>query len=62
MAEANAKKMKYSVICNILPPEMIEKILAFLTYKEICLAKLICKRWKGIIDKGNLLKKALGKS
>ena len=59
MAESEAKKMKYSVF---LPPEMVEKILLFLTYNELCQAKLVCKRWKGIIDKGNLLKKASGKN
>ena len=59
MAETNSKKMNYSVF---LPPEMVEKILVLLNYKEICQAKLVCKRWKGIIDKGNLLKKASGKN
>ena len=59
MVETNVKKMNYSVF---LPPEMVEKILVLLNYKEICQAKFICKRWKGIIDKGNLLKKASGKN
>ena len=45
----------------ILPAEMLEKILNFLNYKEICQAKLISRRWKEMIDKGNLLKKAAGK-
>ena len=58
MVEAHANKMKYSVF---LPPEMVEKILGLLTYKELCQAKLICKRWKGIIENGNLVEKALGK-
>ena len=56
-----AKRMKLSAINDILPPEMIEKILLFLDCKEICKAQLICKRWKSIIDKGNLLIKAGGK-
>ena len=47
---------------NILPPEMVEKILKLLNFKDICQAKLICRRWKEIIVKGNLLKKASGKT
>ena len=40
---------------------MVEKILRLLSTKEICQAKLICRRWKEIIVKGNLVKKASGK-
>ena len=56
-----AKRMKLSTINDLLPPEMIEKILLFLDCKEIYKAQLICRRWKGIVDKGNLLIKAGGK-
>ena len=59
MEEAN--KTNIFLIHNVLPPEMLEKILELLIYKEICQAKLICRRWKEIIDKGNLLKKVAGK-
>ena len=55
------KRMPDGQINIILPPEMLEKILALLIYKEICRAKLICRKWKEIIDKGNLLKKVAGK-
>ena len=58
---AVAKRMKLSVDINRLPPEMVEKILKLLKINEICQAQLICKQWKEIIDKGNLLKKASGK-
>ena len=54
------KKRRVSDVENILPPEMLEKILKLLTCRDICQAKLICRRWKEIIDKGNLVKKALG--
>jgi hypothetical protein len=57
-----AKKTNMSLILYMLPPEMLEKILNFLTYNEICQAKLISRRWKEIIDQGNLLKKAAGKT
>ena len=60
MGEAN--KINMSLINNKLPPEMLEKILELLNYKEICHAKLISRRWKEIIDQGNLLKKAAGKT
>ena len=46
---------------NILPPEMVEKILKLLKLKEICQVQLVCKRWKDIIVKGNLVKKVAGK-
>ena len=55
-----AKRMKLSTINDLLPPEMIEKILKHLSFKEIRQAQLVCRRWKGIIDNGNLLMKAAG--
>ena len=57
-----AKKTNISLILYMLPAEMLEKILNFLNYKEICQAKLISRRWKEIIDKGNVLKKAAGRT
>ena len=56
-----ANKTNTSLIL-MLPAEILEKILNFLPYKEICQAKLISRRWKEIIDKGNVLKKAAGKT
>ena len=56
-----AKKKRFSDVENVLPPEMAEKILKLLKLKEICQAKLVCKRWKEIIVKGNLVKKVAGK-
>ena len=58
---AEAKKMKYYVIPNIMPPEIIEKILKLLSLKDICQARLICRRLKEIVEKGIILKKASGK-
>ena len=55
------KKMNLAVSINNLPPEMVEEILKLLNIKEICQSQMICKQWKEIIDKGNLLKKAAGK-
>ena len=50
------------MINEILPPEMVEKILKLLHYKEIYQSQLVCRRWKEIIDMGNLKKTALGKT
>ena len=60
MEEAN--KTNTSLILYMIPPEMLEKVVNFLNYKEICQAKLISRRWKEIIDKGNVLKKAAGET
>ena len=57
-----ARKKRLSYVENILPPEMVEKILKVLNFKDICQAQLVCKRWKDIIVKGNLVKKASGKT
>ena len=46
----------------ILPPEMLEKILKLLNFKDICQANLVCRRWNEIIVKGKVLKKASGKT
>ena len=59
MEEANKANM--SLILNMLPPEMVEKILKLLNIKNICQARKISKQWKEIIDQGNLLKKASGR-
>ena len=56
-----ANKRRRSDVENILPPEMVEKILKLLKLKEICQAQLVCKRWKEIIVEGNLVKKVAGK-
>ena len=55
-----AKKKRLSDVENILPPEVVEKILKLLNFKDICLANSVCRRWNEIIVKGNLMKKASG--
>ena len=56
-----SKKMELSIIHEILPPEIVEKILKLLDYSDIYQAQLVCRRWKKIIDLGNLAKKSHGK-
>ena len=55
MAETTNAKISM----NILPPEMLVKILKLLNYKDLCKAQLICKRWNDIIAK--LKRKVAGK-
>ena len=50
------------LINNKLPPEIIEKILKFLNYKDVSQSKLTCRKWKEIIDNGNLIIKSSSKS
>ena len=59
---AAANKISLSVREIDLPSEMVDKILKLLTYRDIWQAKLVGKRWKEIIDMGNLVKKAKGKT
>ena len=59
---AEAKRIKLSVSINTLPPEMVEKILKLLNFKDICQANSVCRRWKEIVVEGNLVKKASGKT
>ena len=56
------KRMPDHQINIILPPEMLEKILKLLNFKDICQANLVCWRWNEIIVKGKVLKKAAGKT
>ena len=56
------KKRRICDVEKILPPEMVEKILKLLNFKDICQAQLVCKRWNDIIVKGNLVKKVAGKN
>ena len=51
----------YSHMMNILPPEMLEKVLKYLNYEKICQARLVCRQWKDVIDNGNIIGKVSGK-
>ena len=56
------ERMPYDQINIILPPEMLEKILKLLNFKDICQANLVCRRWNEIIVNGKVLKKVAGKT
>ena len=55
-----SKKMELTTIHEILPTELVEKVFKLLNCKDICKAQLVCRRWKDIISKGNLVKKYAG--
>ena len=57
-----SKKMELSTIHEILPSELVEKVFKLLNCKDICKAQLVCRRWKEIINKGKLVKRAKGKT
>ena len=58
---AASNYIEFSQIENVLPPELIEKILKLLGYKDICQAQLSCRRWREIVGMGNLVNLAKGK-
>ena len=56
------KNLSIPAMINILPPELLEKILKLLNFKDTCRVNLVCRRWNEIIIKGNVLKKVAGKN
>ena len=51
----------FPLINNVLPPEILKKILEWLDVKSLVNARLTCKRWKLIIDNCNIMEEALSK-
>ena len=58
-AEENA--IDFPLINELLPVEMLEKILEWLDIKSLVNARLTCKRWKLIIDSCDIIEEALSK-
>ena len=48
-------------INQVLPTEMLKKILENLDVKSLCSSKQTCKLWKNIIEKFELVKHVSGK-
>ena len=66
MTEIPSKKARideedFPLINNVLPPEILKKILEWLDIKNLINARLTCKRWKLIIDNCNIMEEALSK-
>ena len=51
----------FPLINNVLPPEILKKILEWLDIKNLVIARLTCKRWKLIIDNCDIMEEALSK-
>ena len=59
MAEENA--IDFPLINEVLPAEILEKILEWLDIKSLVNARLTCKHWKLIIDNCDIMGKVLSK-
>ena len=55
---AKQAEMDFSLINQLLPTEVLKKILEKLDFEGIRLAKLICTHWRDIIDGFKLVKQA----
>ena len=54
-------KLDIMSINQVLPTEILRKILQKLDIKKLCMAREICKRWKAIIDGFQLVEEAAGR-
>ena len=66
MSDIPSKKARideedFPLINNVLPPEILKKILEWLDIKSLLNARLTCRRWKLIIDNCDIMEKALSK-
>lgn len=58
MSEPEVKRIRLTeaVIHDLLPKEMLVKILKELDYKSICIARRTCKFWNEVIVKFEVVK------
>ena len=58
-----SKKAKLEIpeINQVLPTEILRKILQRLDIMSLCVARQTCKRWKGVIDGFELVEEACSK-
>ena len=68
MIEANSEvpvaemsKLEITEINQVLPTEILRKILQMLDIPSLCVARQTCKRWKEIIDGFELVEEACSK-
>jgi len=59
--KAEENVINFPLINELLPAEMLEKILEWLDIRSLLNARLTCKRWKLIIDNCNIMEEALSK-
>ena len=58
-----SKKAKLEIpeINQVLPTEILRKILQWLDIRSLCVARQTCKRWKDVIDGFELVEEACSK-
>ena len=61
MPTSKRPKLDIESINQVLPTEILRKILQKLDIKKLCMAREICKRWKAIIDGFQLVEEAAGR-
>ena len=62
MAKTKVLKVKPIQFHDILPTEIFIMILKKLNYKSICLARVICKQWKKVIDNFKIVDACMAKT
>ena len=58
---AEMSKLEITDMNQVLPTEILRKILQRLDIPSLCVARQTCKRWKGVIDGFDLVKEACSK-
>ena len=58
---AEDKETSLLSVNEVLPTELLKKILENLGIKSLCFAKQTCKHWNEIVDEFELVEKALSK-
>ena len=60
---SSSKKAKLDIpeINQVLPTEILRKILQWLDIPGLCVARQTCKRWKDVIDGFELVEEACSK-
>ena len=61
MSEAKMAEEDFYIINQVLPIEILRKVLQYLDLKSLYTAKQVCKQWKEVIDWFELLKEATSK-
>ena len=58
---AEMSKLEITDMNQVLPTEILRKILKRLDIPNLCVARQTCKRWKGVIDGFELVEEACSK-
>ena len=61
VSSSKKAKLEITEINQVLPTEILRKILQRLDIPSLCVARQTCKRWKGVIDGFELVEEACSK-